>query len=1100
MTGLHAGNIVVFAGGPGMGHVGGVDRDRVRVDFFESTAEPVADSMWVPTADCRRIRLESETRVYWRNPDTGAWLAGRVKGPTGGGYFVQFPNTKYDFPIPEDQLRVRWDRPVENPVTVLAAGGSESAYRDARLPMLNDLIHQRAACASAFALLSSAAEVYPHQVNGALRILSDPVRRYLLADEVGLGKTIQAGYVIRQTLIDEPRSSIAVLVPEALRHQWKRELVEKFFIDDFPGARVQVLTHEAPERWAAHLHCDLVVVDEAHQLVQVRDPDESPYRELCAVAHSASGLLLLSATPVTSHYTTHLGLLHLLDPKLYRWTDQAAFQVRYELRATLADHVYGLDSEYTYLLPTSIEQIRAILPTGDQRFAELSEQVLSLLDENDELAEAVDGRELARRVEALRAHISEVYRLHRRVIRNRRNRVLSSASDSEMLPFEVRGRRKPECLHVRSGIRDETHAAVLAWWEAVRDALLDSGSGDQQSAYAPILAVLTSRSGGTHDDLVAALRYRIVRDEEAARTAGLSAWERQALAGPPLLATEQAVLERLRHSQGDGENSKSALDALINAALPVFKAHQRTVVFCGPGGLAAHLADTLRARFPNADVGEHTHQAGSRAADRALSDWSSASRGQRAVLVADDSAEDGLNLQLADAVVHLRLPWSPNQFEQRLGRVDRYRGAASASQSSPARQFRLSGEEGGEDTFTDAWAAMLQHGYGIFDDSVSTLQDAIAEGLPSVWTRAFEEGPEGLAAATVQVQAELRTAREAIDKMDLLESIHEASLDSRDIAHSLDSYEQNWRVTKRAVERYTSTDQGGIKLRRQTRTVRSCERLEFGLADSLPLIDPRHWQHIRRRVTPEMAVGTFNRSAALRAPGTRLFRRGNPLIDAFASAVFVDDRGQAAALRRLDRALVGDPVPYFGFQYLVEADIGPALALVDNPGARHALRRHADTILPPFTRSVWLAAHADTPITDAAQLDWLNRPYDKRTGDFNYNKDRVGELIGLFGGWDAYRLAAEAAAEAARCRLAATTDMERRCKEAEHHARQRLAVARAQALARQAAGHLVGDAESQLTDVGVTERLIDGLTHPTVRVVAAVCLVRAGLERVRHGS
>jgi ATP-dependent helicase HepA len=1083
-----------------MGHVGSVDRDRVRVDFFESTAEPVAESAWVPAADCQRIRLAPETRAYWHNPDTGTWLAGRIKSATGSQYFVQFPNTEYDFPIPEEQLRVRWDRPVRDPITVLAAGGSESAYRDARLPMLNDLVRQRAACASAFALLSSAAELYPHQVDAALRILSDPVRRYLLADEVGLGKTIQAGYVIRQTLIDEPRSRIAVLVPDALRRQWKRELVEKFFIDDFPEARVWVLTHEASERWAAHLDCDLVVVDEAHRLVQVRDPDESPYRELCALAHSVSGLLLLSATPVTSHYTTHLGLLHLLDPKLYRWTDQAAFQLRYELRASLADHVYGLDSEYTYLLPSSIEEIRALLPAADQRFAELSEQVLSLLDENDELAEGVDGKELARRVEALRAHISEVYRLHRRVIRNRRDRVLSSAPDSEILPYEVRGRRAPECLRVRSVIHDETHAAVLAWWEAVRDALLDSGSVDQQSAYATILAVFVSRSGGVDDDLLAALRYRILRDEEAAHVAGLSARERSALARPPLLAAEQAVLERLQHSRWTSENTEAALDTLVNAALPVFKAHHRTVLFCGPGGLATHLADRLRTRFPHAGVGEHTHQAGSTAADRALGAWSSLPRGHRVVLVADDSAEDGLNLQLADAVVHLRLPWSPNQFEQRLGRVDRYRGAASVRQSSPARQYRLSGEEGSEDTFTDAWAAMLQGGYGIFDDSVSTLQDAIAEALPGVWSRAFEEGPEGLAADTARVQAELRTAREAIDKMDLLESIHEASLDGRDIGDSLDSYEQNWRETRRAVERYTSADQGGIKLRRRTRTVDSCERLEFDLADSLPLLDPRHWQRIRRRVSPEMAAGTFNRSAALRAPGTRLFRCGNPLVDALASAVFVDDRGQAAAFRRLDRSLAGDPVPYFGIQYLVEADIDQALALVDNPGARHALRRHADTILPPFTRTVWLAAHADTPVTDPAQLDWLNKPYDKRTGDLNYNKDRIGELIGLFGGWDAYRLAALSAGEAARRRLVDTTDMERRCAQAEHHARQRLAVARAQAQARQAAGHLVGDAESQLTDVGVTEKLIDGLTHPTVRVVAAVCLVRAGLERLRHGT
>jgi len=112
-----------------------------------------------------------------------------------------------DFLVPEAQLRVRWDQPVTNPVDVLVAGANETAYfRDARLPMLQSLVAQRAASGGASALLSSAVEIFPHQVQAALTVLSDPVQRYLLADEVGLGKTIEAGFVIRQVLLDQPQS------------------------------------------------------------------------------------------------------------------------------------------------------------------------------------------------------------------------------------------------------------------------------------------------------------------------------------------------------------------------------------------------------------------------------------------------------------------------------------------------------------------------------------------------------------------------------------------------------------------------------------------------------------------------------------------------------------------------------------------------------------------------------------------------------------------------------------------------------------------------------------------------------------------------------
>ncbi|MEY9211939.1 restriction endonuclease subunit R [Thermobifida halotolerans] len=1090
-----------------MGRIGEVEQGRVRVDFFESVADPAAESMWVPSSTCNHVQLAPETRVYWHNPDTGTWLAGRIRGTKGNGdeYFVRFPNVPYDFPVPEEQLRVRWDRPVRNPVTILTAGGNESPYyRNARLSMLSDLINQRAASASTFSLLSSAVELYPHQLNAVLRVLSDPVRRYLLADEVGLGKTIEAGLVVRQTLIDNPESRIVILAPETLRRQWVRELREKFFIDDFPDAQVRVAAHEQPERWTSYHGCDLVVVDEAHQLVQVSGPDESPYQQLCGLAHSAPSLLLLSATPVTSHYTTHLGLLHLLDPELYRWTDQEAFRYRHQLRARLADSVYGLDSEYTYLLPSSIEELRGLLPAEDRRFAELSEQILELLDENDELREDVDAKELAYRVEALRGHISEAYRLHRRIIRNRRAKVLASQESEESLPYEVLGRQAPEPLLLDSAVLDTaaheaTTTAVLDWRSRIHDALLDSDAGEEeQLPYALVLAVLTSRSGVLADDLLAALRWRIHQDESTAETAGLTPRERELLAAPPVLPVERTVLADLQERLAGAEDTE-ALNSVIDLMLPVFKRHPRVVVFCGPGALASKLTDCLRSRFQRALFCEHTYRVGAAKMEEELDTWRTfnGKKSRAAVLVADNSAEDGLNLQLADAVIHLRLPWSPNQFEQRMGRVDRYRSADSLHRTGPAGQYWLSRGSGGDESFVGAWGGLLRDGYRIFEESVSTLQDAIAEGLTEVWKNALTNGREGFTADVQRVRAQLTTAREEITKMDMLESIHDTSLGGRDIAELLDSYEQRWRDTQWAVLNYTSNSGGGIGLQRRTRRLNSVERVEFDVFSAQPLIDPRSWRRLRLRVSKEMASGTFNRSAALRSPGTRLFRRGNPLIDELASVVFSDDRGQVAAFRRVDPSLAGPPEPYFGFLYLVEADIEEALEIVGDSTAAQALRRHVDSILPPFTLTVWLSGDSKTPVTDPRLLDWLNLPYDKKRRDQNYNNTRIAELIELFNGWDTYRLAAESAEEAARRRLVDITDIDQRCAEAQHQARQQLAIARAQAEARKAAGRLVGDAESYLTDVGVAEALIEGLSKPVTRVVSASCLVRVGLEKGR---
>ena len=227
---------------PGIGRIGAVEGLQVRVDCFESVAAPVVDSRWVPADECHPATLLPQTRVYWQNPDTGVWATGRVIGGEPRAYFIRLPNSQFDVKVPESELRVRWDRPVADPLDVLIAGANESPYfRDARLPMLRSLVSQRAACAGTYALLSASVEIYPHQISAALTVLSDPVRRYLLADEVGLGKTIEAGLIIRQVLLDHPRSKIVVIAPDALRLQWQSELRDKFFTGDFPEATIKII-------------------------------------------------------------------------------------------------------------------------------------------------------------------------------------------------------------------------------------------------------------------------------------------------------------------------------------------------------------------------------------------------------------------------------------------------------------------------------------------------------------------------------------------------------------------------------------------------------------------------------------------------------------------------------------------------------------------------------------------------------------------------------------------------------------------------------------------------------------------------------------------
>ncbi|MFX5839529.1 SNF2-related protein, partial [Acinetobacter baumannii] len=92
-----------------------------------------------------------------------------------------------------------------------------------------------------------------YQFNVVQRVLQDPVPRYLLADEVGLGKTVEAGLLVRQYVLDSPKARALVVVPAPLVAQWRRELVQRFGLADWLDDFVFVVSFDDLASIEAHL-------------------------------------------------------------------------------------------------------------------------------------------------------------------------------------------------------------------------------------------------------------------------------------------------------------------------------------------------------------------------------------------------------------------------------------------------------------------------------------------------------------------------------------------------------------------------------------------------------------------------------------------------------------------------------------------------------------------------------------------------------------------------------------------------------------------------------------------------------------------------------
>lgn len=186
----------------------------------------------------------------------------------------------------------------------------------------------------------------PHQLHIANDVGRRHAPRVLLADEVGLGKTIEAGMIIHQQLLAGAAERVLIVVPETLQHQWLVEMLRRFnlrfalFDDDryaeaqhdadnpfeteqlvicsldFVRRNKQRLEHLCDAEW------DLMVVDEAHHLVWSEDAPSREYLAIEQLAAQVPGVLLLTATPEQLGLESHFARLRLLDPNRFHDFEQ----------------------------------------------------------------------------------------------------------------------------------------------------------------------------------------------------------------------------------------------------------------------------------------------------------------------------------------------------------------------------------------------------------------------------------------------------------------------------------------------------------------------------------------------------------------------------------------------------------------------------------------------------------------------------------------------------------------------------------------------------------------------------------------------------------
>lgn len=970
----------------GVGKLVEFDGRSASIEYFVSPTSNARKVLQVDIKSVSLVQLHAQSRVFCWDATRAVWRAARLldgEPASNSGedhYQVAFPNKQAAL-VPAVDMFLRWRHPVDDPTDWLASTITETPYwHERRARFIHFVTGHRSSFCGLSALASSSVDLHRHQAAVVRRVLRDPVQRFLLADEVGLGKTIEAGIILRQYLLDHPRDATAlIVVPEHLVEQWRSELQGRFHLGDHLDDAIHVTASNKLSEMKFRSEPGMLIIDEAHQAAKwaysTQRWQRATYEVLEKLARKVPRVLLLSATPLLHNEDSFLAMLHLLDPQVHRLEDRERFHKLVVSRQEIAEHLQSLQDDVAELFLEGILDGLDRLAPEDSRLREIVASVRALAGENEDNEERISA------IRALRAHIGETYRIDRRLLRTRRE----SESVANDLPQRTGAVRVSHLCDART-----TAAKLLDEWQ-------ERASFQVRSARDPALEEEIQR---LFTRLVEAFLSHpfVLRERFTERGLAVDKGTR------PAFDSEREWLSNAEELLASPIEHDTRIDALLKVVVEQQTRKHRAVIFIDEPRVADCVHTVLSAR----------------AGGKVLRAPFAANTDAGAVaIICDRHAEEGLNLQGEKAVVvHYDLPLSPNRLEQRIGRIDRI-----GARGSVGSLLLLS-----ETRWEETWAACLQGAVGVFSSSVAPLQYVLEEQMRSMTTCLLHEGT----AAIEQAAARMRDGEKGLQH-EIKRIRAQEALDSTDPAEiedgfSFDALEEHDLEDDTVVEAMRAWAVEGLQF--EYRSEREPKSFRYAYAHRgrgsntlIPVMDlisslgqaiegsgrDGEWRTFKMTASRNFASRTHS----------PLLRVGHPFLDGLAELARNDDRGIAWGLWRsipgYQTNVAGDV--FFRFDFLVEVNLDPTLKILQSSGeATPAIRRRGDEAFPPIFQIVWVDRDGEpvhSPET-RARLEESYRQESRGGTDYNLNPERweVVANMGLLANWEDTCRAARKRAEA----------------------------------------------------------------------------------------
>lgn len=662
------------------------------------------------------------------------------------------------------------------------------------------------------ALMDSRVDLNPHQVDAALFAFRSPLSKgAILADEVGLGKTIEAGIVLSQKWAERKRK-LLIILPSSLRKQWHQELQEKFYLpsqimearpfnmllkegrqNPFDSNEIVICSyHFARNRseYVRAIRWDLVVIDEAHRMRNVYKRSNKIARELKeALEHAPK--LLLTATPLQNSLLELYGLVSIIDE--HAFGDLKSYRNQYARLAsddTFAELKRRLEPICKRTLRRQVlEYIRYT-----ERRAHTQEFIPS--PEEDILYDLVSEYLRRPRLQALPAGQRALTTL---VLR----KLLASST------FAIAGALAALAAKLERRLREDDRISRLEQdfdedFEAMDELAEEFGDDDPEPPAEPLTAEERERIQNEIDELNSFYELAMQITQNAKGRALLQALEIGFKMALDLGGARKAIIfTESRRTQG----------YLLRLLMANGYAEEEIVLFNGsnsdPTSRAIYAG--WKARYEGTDRATGSRTADTRAA---IVDYFSE---KAKIMIATEAAAEGINLQFCSLVVNYDLPWNPQRIEQRIGRCHRYGqkhdvvvvNFLNKNNAADQRVYELLSEKfqlfSGVFGASDEVLGNIESGVD-FEKRIAAIYQACR--TPEEIQASFDALQSEL---SVEIDENMRTARRKLLENFDAEVAEKLSVYRETTARSLSRYEALlWEITKRLLDGLATFDEGNL--------------------------------------------------------------------------------------------------------------------------------------------------------------------------------------------------------------------------------------------------------------------------------------------------